>query len=367
MGKFGMELWHNESALPSLPRNTLPYVVSSRVRLARNLVSYRFPRMASHDERRAVLARMQEIAISHPSFQHAHVVLLDECSPLERKRLAEKHLISHLLATSGTFRAAILFDRLSASILVNEEDHLRIQAFSPGLRVQRLWNIAKFLAQSCEEMLDFAKAAPYRYLTTTPENSGIGLRASIMLFVPGLIILKRINRLLMVWANAGYVVRGIDGEGSSSAGFMIQLSCQRPQERDEQRILREIMLLGEEVIAQEQRARHVLFTRREHLLQERLAWVDHQLQTAHAIDCQLGMTLIGWCRLSVAAGIPLPHYAEMMKQHPQHRWLRILDALQIRIQPAHIRQYCDDDDAQEFVAREDAIRAALMRSVICSA
>ncbi|GAK49535.1 ATP:guanido phosphotransferase, C-terminal catalytic domain protein [Candidatus Moduliflexus flocculans] len=366
MGKFGMEPWHNQSAVSSLPRTTLPYVVSSRVRLARNLVSYRFPRMASNDERRAVLARMQEVAISHPSFRHAHVMLLDECSPLERKRLAEKHLISHLLATPGTFQAVILFERLSASILVNEEDHLRIQAFSSGLRVQRLWNIAKFLAQSCEEMLDFAKAEPYRYLTTTPENSGIGLRASIMLFVPALILLKRINRLLLLCAKAGYVVRGIDGEGSSSAGFMLQISCQRPQERHEQRILREITLLGRTVMAQEQRARHVLLTRRQHLFQERLAWVGHQLQTAHAIDCQLGMTLIGWCRLSVAAGIPLPHYAEMMNQHTQHRWLKILDALQIHIQPAHIRQYCKDE-AQEFAAREDAIRAVLMRSVICPA
>jgi len=376
MGKFGMDVRHNPSTSPQPERTTLPYVVSSRVRLARNLAAHRFPRLASDAERHAVLAQMQQVAASHPAFRQAQVVLLDDCSWLERMRLAEQYLISHLLATQGTRRAVILFDRLSASILVNEEDHLRIQAFSRGLRMQRAWKHAKFLAQSCEEMLDFAQSTPYCYLTTTPENSGTGLRASVMLFVPALILLKQIDRVIAACAASGYVARGMYGEGSSSAGFLLQLSCQRPQEQREQRILRALTVRSLAIIAQEQCARRLLLSRQSHVLKARFAWAGHHLRTARALDCQLGMTLIGWFRFGVAAGIPMPHCPSIANRQAQQRWLQQLDALQIHIQPAHIRQYCHDtfediaaisEDAEELVVREHTVRAALMRSVICPA
>ncbi len=371
MGKFGMEPWHNQSASPPPANSTLPYVVSSRIRLARNLTLHRFPGTASDEERRAVLAQMQAVAAVHSAFQGSHVVLMDDCSPLERKLFAEQHLISPMLAMQGMHCAAILFDRLSASILVNEEDHLRIQAFSRGLHFQRAWNTAKFLTQSCEEMLDFARSETYRYLTTSPENSGTGLRASVMLFVPALIVLKRIAPLITACTRAGYVMRGIYGEGSSSAGFLLQVSCQRPQEQDERSILREMTLLSLYMLAQEQQARRILLTRRPQFVQQRLAWAGHLLHTACALDCELGMTVLGWCRFAVAAGIPIPHCASMTAQYAQHRWLERVDSLQIRIQPAHIRQYCKDSNQEMAHASEscseDVVRAALMRSVLCAA
>ena len=376
MGKFGMEPWHNQPV--SLPpvTDTLPYVVSSRVRLARNLAAHRFPGLASDDERRAVVAQMQRVAASHPAFRNARLVLLDDCSPLERMRLAERHVISRHLATQGTHRAAILFERPPASILINEEDHLRIQAFSRGLHLQRAWNAAKFLAQSCEEMLDFAQSETYRYLTTSPENSGSGLRASAMLFVPALIVSKRIEALIAACISAGYTVRGGEGEGSASAGFLIQVSCQRPQERDERRILREMTWLSLSLAAQEQRARQMLLTRRPQLIQKRLAWAGHHLHTAHSLDCELGSAILGWCRFGVTAGVPIPHCVNMTTKRLQYRWLRTLDALQMHIQPAHIRQYCQEhvqdiaensEDAKERSAHENSVRAALMRAVICAA
>lgn len=376
MGKFGMEPWHNQPvSLPS-PTSNLPYVVSSRVRLARNLAAHRFPGLASDDERRAVLAQMQRVAASHPAFQKARLALLDDCSPLERMRLAEQHVISRHLATQGTHRAVILFDSPPVSILINEEDHLRIQAFSRGLHLQRAWNAAKFLAQSCEEMLDFAQSEPYRYLTISPENSGSGLRASVMLFVPALIVSKRIEALIAACTGAGYTVRGGDGEGSASAGFLLQVSCQRPQERDERRILRETTWLSLSLAAQEQRARQRLLTGRPQLIQKRLAWAGHHLHTARSLDCELGAAILGWCRFGVAAGVPIPHCVSVTTRHAQHRWLQRLDALQIHIQPAHIRQYCQEnvreiaensEDANENSARENSVRAALMRAVICAA
>ncbi len=377
MGKFGMEPWRNQPVPFPPTTSTLPYVVSSRVRLARNLAAHRFPGITSDDERRAVLAQMQRVAASHPAFQQARLVLLDDCSPLERARLAEQHVISHHLATPGTHRAALLFDRPPASsILINEEDHLRIQAFSRGLHLQRAWNAAQFLAQSCEEMLDFAQSETYRYVTTSPENSGSGLRASVMLFVPALILSKRIEELIAACISAGYTVRGRDGEGSASAGFLLQVSCQRPQERDERRILREMAGLSLSLAAQERRARQMLLTTRPGLIQKRLAWAGHHLRTAPSLDCKLGSTLLGWCRFSVAAAIPMPHGISVTTKRSQYRWLRTLDALRIRIQPAHIRQYCQEHvqefieksaDAEASSAWENSVRAALMRAVICAA
>lgn len=334
----------------------LPYVISSRVRLARNIKQYRFPHTASTEERDAVFTRLCQVIRTEPCFEHTELFPLDTLSPLERKMLEEQNIISHTSTLCNPHhspgqamsRLVILQKTTKTSILVNEEDHLRIQACLPGFQIQEAWKRASRLENSLEQQLDFAYSEHYGYLTTCPRNTGLGMRASVMLFLPGLIMLKRIKPLIESCISKGFTLRGRYGEGSESQGYVLQLSLQRPQERNASRILDDLQRACQHIIIQEKRARRFLRNHEAQSLQQQFKQTTHTVITTQDLDVATSMHIVAMYRLGIALGLlslssrerhPLRILNGIQRRTQRYRDLQQIDLLAIQIQPAHIYQY----------------------------
>lgn len=340
----------------------LPYVISSRVRLARNIKQHRFPHAASQEERQAVCERIGRIVQTDLRFKEAELLEIDELTPLERKVLEEQYVISHTFASQGSSRLLVLQKAQNTSILVNEEDHLRIQGFSAGVDVQEAWQKARQIEIFLAEHLDFAYADPYGYLTTCPRNAGLGLRASVLMFIPGILMLKRVSPVIRYCRSAGYTLRGVYGEGSESQGYLLQISKQRPEERDALRLLEDVQTMCRRIILQEKRARAYLLRSSARIFHKELERVRTLLSTAQFLDVPTAMQILGIYRLGIALGI--------LPVAPPFRCKKLqrIDQLFIQIQPAHIRQYVLRHDyaapSRGYDIQNDhpdSIRATLMR------
>lgn len=340
----------------------LPYVISSRVRIARNIKQHRFPSTASPEERQAVCERICRIVKTDFRFQGAELLKIDDLTPLERKVLEEQYVISHAFASQGSSRLLVLQKAKNTSILVNEEDHLRIQGFSAGFHLQDAWQRALRVEIFLKEHLDFAYTDPYGYLTTCPQNAGLGVRASVLMFIPGVIMLKRMRPLINYCRSAGYTLRGVYGEGSESQGFLLQISNQRPEERNALHLLEDLQTMCRRIILQEQRARTYLLRNSARIFRKELERASTLLCTAQSLDVPAAMQILGIYRLGISLGV-IPVVRPF-----RHKKLQRIDQLSIQIQPAHIRQYALRYDyaasSQGYGLqddRSDTIRATLMK------
>lgn len=203
-------------------------VISSRMRIARNLEHLPFPMLASLEQSEEVLELLapvfhEEAAADFGSFQ---LLKLDEVNELDKKVLVEKHLISPNLANDSRSAAVLLNEDESVSIMINEEDHLRIQCLFPGLQVREAWERATAIDDIFEAAVNYAFDDKRGYLTSCPTNVGTGLRASVMLHLPALVMTHQINRILSAVNQVGLTVRGIYGEGSEAVGNIFQISNQ---------------------------------------------------------------------------------------------------------------------------------------------
>ena len=318
----------------------LPYVISSRVRLARNLQGYRFPPVACGDERKAVLECVQMAAAKMRWFNTVECVRIDSLSPLERSVLAEKHLISSLFVQQERHRLVIIAKTADFSILVNEEDHLRIQAIRPGMQLRKAWQTTTQIESSFREQLDFAYSQPDGYLTTCSSNTGTGMRVSVMLFLPGLILLKQITPILQKVTAWGYTVRGMYGEGSKSQGYLLQLSRRIPYQENESDMLHNLEHICESIVEAERRARGHLRAFAGKDLRAYLDQVCHSLETAKQVMLNPGMQMLAALRLGIALKLEQCRVGAINDtSKPRSRNLKKVDELFRRIQPAHVLQY----------------------------
>ena len=204
-------------------------VISTRVRVARNLQHLPFPLLANDQQSGEVLERLTHVLKDKEDLQdfgHLHVIKLSEIDELDKKVLVEKHLISPNLANESRNGAVILTEDESVSIMINEEDHLRIQCLYPGFQVREAWSRATALDDIFESEIDYAFDDKRGYLTSCPTNVGTGLRASVMMHLPALVMTQQINRILSAVSQVGLTVRGIYGEGSEALGNLFQISNQ---------------------------------------------------------------------------------------------------------------------------------------------
>ncbi|MGB9791556.1 MAG: ATP--guanido phosphotransferase, partial [Thermacetogeniaceae bacterium] len=197
-------------------------VLSCRVRLARNLVGIPFPHLQSEEQGRQVLEKVRQVAYD-PEVQSQVGVLdfasLADLTPLDREILVEKHLISpQHAAENGHARGLVLRDDEALSIMVNEEDHLRIQVLFPALQLEEAWKLASRVDDVFESKLNYAFDEKYGYLTSCPTNVGTGLRASVMVHLPALAMTRQASRVFTTLSKLGLVVRGLYGEGTEAKG-----------------------------------------------------------------------------------------------------------------------------------------------------
>lgn len=328
-------------------------VLSSRVRLARNLVGIPFPHLQSEEQGREVLEKVRQVAYD-PEAQGQIGVLdvasLAELTPLEREILVEKHLISpQHAAENGCARGLVLRDDEAVSIMVNEEDHLRIQVLFPALQLEEAWKLASLVDDIFESRLNYAFDEKYGYLTSCPTNVGTGLRASVMVHLPALAMTKQASRVFTTLSKLGLVVRGLYGEGTEAKGHFFQISNQITLGPTEEEIIGNLTAICRQVIEQEEYCREEL--RKEGLAQlEDMIYRSYGILTnAYIISSDEALVHLSNLRLGLAMGL--------LKNVD----LRRLNELLVETRPAFLQKKAgrEMDAFHRDLKRAEIIRAAL--------
>ena len=238
-------------------------VICSRVRVARNLQGHRFPSVATAEELQAVRDKTAAAVASSPRFRDFFTIDLATLSTAEMHTLVEKHLaspmISSLAEQGAAARAVVLGPYGVLGMMINEEDHLRLQCLLPGLNLEAAWNQVSATDDALETDLDFAFSEHLGYFTTCPSNVGTGMRASVMLHLPALALMNALDTIKsQIVGQVGLAVRGLYGEGSGIQGNLLQISNQISLGPSEDDLVAKVRGITERIVEQEHSARHRL-------------------------------------------------------------------------------------------------------------
>lgn len=304
-------------------------VLTSRIRLARNFAEYKFPSLFSAEEAKEIISTMEEIIRTSYFYKFGNIELLkiDEMQPLQKRVLVEKHLISPNLAEDSSYGACMLTENEEVSIMINEEDHIRIQCLFPGLQLLEALNAANEVDDWLEEHIHYAFDEVFGYLTSCPTNVGTGLRASVMMHLPGLILTQQINRVIPAINQLGLVVRGIYGEGSEALGNIFQISNQITLGKSEKDIVEDLQGVVGQLISQERSAREVLRKSSNIQLEDRVFRSLGVLTNSRIIETKEAAQ----CLSDVRLGIDMGYIKNISKS--------ILNELMILTQPGFLQQY----------------------------
>lgn len=278
-------------------------VISSRVRAARNIKGHTFPCLASDEETAAVLEKISSVMVAKENFAGFCYWPMEQISDLEKQVLVEKHLISPFLARESKYGALFLRQDEAVSIMINEEDHLRIQAILPGLQLEEAWREAGLYDDLIEGALEYAFDEHFGYLTACPTNMGTGLRASVMLHLPALIMSGQINRFLGALSQVGLTVRGLYGEGTEIVGNLVQVSNQVTLGQSEEEIIHNLYVVIRQVIEQEQNVRQTLLDKNRANLADKAYRALGLLKYAQVMSSHEAIGLISDLRLGYDLGL----------------------------------------------------------------
>lgn len=249
-----MSKWYYETG------NDCDVIFSSRVRLARNLVGYPFPNKMSLEQKYEVIQKVSDVILSEssPYYDKFRFYDMDKISHVEALSMVERHLISHDFAQNGQGRALLLNDDETISIMINEEDHIRIQVLCAGFDFSKIYEIAQSIDELLEQSLKFAFDDKLGYLTECPTNLGTGMRASAMLHVPALENIGALGQLNGTITKIGLTMRGTFGEGSKIVGSMYQISNQITLGISEKNAIENLSGIIKQIAQRERQARNEL-------------------------------------------------------------------------------------------------------------
>jgi len=321
-------------------------VLTSRVRLARNIRNYSFPGHAKKNKRIECMENIIESASHLPHLKTAFTISMDKLSALEKQILVERHLISREHAAKGAGSALVFDKQESFSIMINEEDHLRMQSLQPGLRIQNAYETIDNLDSEMEEVLDYAFSDELGYLTACPTNLGTGIRVSAMLHLPGLVLLEQINQVIQAVNKLGLAVRGLYGEGTEALGNLFQVSNQMTLGESEKQIVERINKVLIQIIEHEENARQSLIEKKPKTVFNQIGRAYGILSNAYIISSKETMNLLSLLRLGVDLGL-IP---ETKRQ--------VIDELFLLTQPAHLQLASDNKLSAD---ERDMKRAEMLR------
>lgn len=278
-------------------------VVSTRIRLARNLAGVRFAAREDEAEQRRVIATVS-MALEKAGFLERGELFDDEQLTENRLHLLlERHLLSLDFVDSKIKRALYVGEDEMLSLMVNEEDHLRFQALASGLDFPATFDAAARLDDRLEAEMDYAFSPTYGFLTACPSNVGTGLRASVLVHLPALVMTREIEKVLRGAVHIGLMVRGLYGEGSETKGNLFQVSNQRTLGQSESEILETVTDVARQVVDYEHKAREFLMKNLRVETEDKVFRSLALLRSARILSSEEGVNLLATVRLGVALGI----------------------------------------------------------------
>jgi protein arginine kinase len=327
-------------------------VVSSRVRLARNLAAFPFTNRANAHQKAEIEALLRERIAKLELDPRLEYITLATLTPLDRQFLVERQLISRELATTDGPRGVALAPQETVSLMVNEEDHLRLQVMRSGFALDEAWRDIDKVDDLLEQRTTYAFSEEFGYLTACPTNVGTGMRASVMLHLPALVLTKQIEKVFRALQKINLAVRGLYGEGSRASGDFYQISNQVTLGKAEQTILGEIREVIPQIIAYERQARSALVRESRQALQDRVSRAFGTLCSATMMTSEETMDLLS----SVRLGINLQLLEDIT--------IPTVNELFIHTQPAHLQKLMGTalDGEERNSARARYLRSRLRES-----
>ncbi|QSH41769.1 protein arginine kinase [Lentisphaerota bacterium ZTH] len=321
--------------------------ISSRIRLARNIEGVPFPIAASADNLQHSQSAVEMALEKSKSIGgNAFIFRMDAIEPIDKQLLLERRLISTEFVQKSKGASLALRGDESIAVMVNEEDHLRIQALRPGMQLQEVWDIINRLDNELERQLPYAYDSKLGFLTSCPTNVGTGMRASVMLHLPGLVLSGQINAAIQGVSKLGMAVRGIFGEGTDNRGNLFQVSNQSTLGESEEQIIERLDGVIKQMINHEKNARINLLENNQYFLLDHVGRSYGVLRHAYTLSSEEALNSLSGIRTGVDMG--------MFSSVDLHT----VNELFLSINPAHLQRFAGKHlDSKE----RDVYRAALVR------
>jgi len=334
----------SESARRHGPHDRI--VMSSRVRLARNMREFPFPGWAKKAERVLIYENVRPAVESLPELKGCFSEAMDKLSALDKQILVERHLISREHAAKGAGSGLVLNRDETLCVMINEEDHLRMQALRPGLQLRQAWAAIDAMDSQLEKRLNYAFNSDLGYLTACPTNLGTGIRVSAMLHLPGLVLAEQMNAIIQSVNKLGLAVRGLYGEGTEALGNVFQVSNQMTLGETESAIVERLEKVLAQIIEYEDNSRASLIEKKPKMVFNQIGRAYGVLANSHIIASKEAMNMLSFVRLGVDFG--------MFPGVESH----LTDELFIQTQPAHLQRMHSEKLAAE---ERDLLRADMIR------
>lgn len=327
-------------------------VVSSRIRLARNIDGVAFPGWAGEDECARVQGLLRDALTRVPSLQPGLITDMTDLALVDREFLRERHLISNELAQKSKGSGLVIREDEVLSVMVNEEDHLRLQAMRPGLQLAELWREIDALDSELERALHFAFSPTLGYLTACPTNVGTGLRASVMVHLPALRLLNEVEPMIKGLTKIGLAVRGLQGEGTEASGNMFQISNQTTLGESERGIIERLEQIATEVAEHERHGRARLMEQREAQVRDHVGRAYGILRHARVLSTSEMLDLLSGLRMGCELGM-----IKGLEVEAIHR-------LMLATQPGHLQKL---EGRSINPDERDRLRARVVRQAVSPA
>ena len=325
-------------------------VISSRIRLARNLAGFPFLSRASAEQRNEIQKTIIDAILKTQDAAKLLIVDVDQAQDLDRQVLVERHLISRQHAEGQGARGVAVANEETSAMMINEEDHLRIQVYRSGFQLDETWEEIDAIDDSLSNELEFAFHKQYGYLTACPTNVGTGIRISVMLHLPALKLTGEIERVFRAAKDMRLAVRGLYGENTEAAGDFYQISNQTTIGKGEVEFLDDFKNeVIPKIIEYEGHARKVLVKDKAAALDDKIFRAYSLLESARVISSEESMFLLSHLRMGINLG------------RIQGVDLNVINELFLRTQPAHLQKLKGKqlDGEQRSIARAEYIRNRL--------
>lgn len=341
-----MEKWYDKVTDRSDP------VISSRIRLARNLRDYSFASKLSDSDAKAMVAKLRGLS---ENFERAEGMKYYSCNvnvitETNRNSMVEWHVISPAFAAKKQDTGLILSEDEGISIMLNEEDHLRIQSVTCGADILTAWKRANLIDRLIEDKVEYAYDTRYGYLTSCPTNTGTGLRVSSMLFLPALTLAGKIERLVYETGKYNMVIRGMYGEGTKSQGYLYQVSNQKTLGRSEGELMDNLTQLVEQIVYNEKQLRDDIITNNYYTIEDKVYRSYGVLKYARSLGIDDAMMLLAQVKFGLDTELLKPDVPIKANLHN----------LMMAVQPASVRQAVGKSLIGEEI---DRVRADFLRNV----